>query len=101
MAHAMFCPFFPPGAWVNRGLGMVKEVDGQLVWTYTAQHLGYWIAAPLPGTRGMATAGQAMYSCQFDCFIQQERRCGMQLHHLDNFCLSPYSDFSCMFCKFV
>ncbi|NWI47280.1 F171B protein, partial [Picathartes gymnocephalus] len=42
------------GAWVNRGLGMVKEVDGQLVWTYTAQHLGYWIAAPLPGTRGMA-----------------------------------------------
>ncbi|NWV65743.1 F171B protein, partial [Malurus elegans] len=39
------------GAWVNRGLGMVKEVDGQLVWTYTAQHLGYWIAAPLPGTR--------------------------------------------------
>ncbi|KAM4897478.1 protein FAM171B [Sylvia borin] len=39
------------GAWVNRGLGMVREVDGQLVWTYTAQHLGYWIAAPLPGTR--------------------------------------------------
>ncbi|XP_050195773.1 protein FAM171B isoform X2 [Myiozetetes cayanensis] len=39
------------GAWVNRGLGMVKEADGQLLWTYTAQHLGYWIAAPLPGTR--------------------------------------------------
>uniref|UniRef100_A0A8C8BQ69 Family with sequence similarity 171 member B n=1 Tax=Otus sunia TaxID=257818 RepID=A0A8C8BQ69_9STRI len=39
------------GAWVSRGLGMVKEADGQLVWTYTAQHLGYWIAAPLPGTR--------------------------------------------------
>ncbi|NWS20098.1 F171B protein, partial [Pachyramphus minor] len=44
------------GAWVNRGLGMVKEADGQLVWTYTAQHLGYWIAAPLPGTRGTAAA---------------------------------------------
>ncbi|KAJ7426762.1 protein FAM171B [Willisornis vidua] len=39
------------GAWMNRGLGMVKEADGQLIWTYTAQHLGYWIAAPLPGTR--------------------------------------------------
>ncbi|KAL2302560.1 hypothetical protein Nmel_009989 [Mimus melanotis] len=51
------------GAWVNRGLGMVKEVDGQLVWTYTAQHLGYWIAAPLPGTRGMATTGQAIAEC--------------------------------------
>ncbi|NWV81415.1 F171B protein, partial [Dasyornis broadbenti] len=51
------------GAWVNRGLGMVKEVDGQLVWTYTAQHLGYWIAAPLPGTRGMATTGKAIPEC--------------------------------------
>ncbi|NWT72404.1 F171B protein, partial [Prunella himalayana] len=51
------------GAWVNRGLGMVKEVDGQLAWTYTAQHLGYWIAAPLPGTRGMATTGQAIAEC--------------------------------------
>ncbi|XP_052531727.1 protein FAM171B [Tympanuchus pallidicinctus] len=39
------------GAWVSRGLGMVKEANDQLVWTYTAQHLGYWIAAPLPGTR--------------------------------------------------
>lgn len=63
MACAMFCPLFPPGAWVNRGLGMVKEVDGQLVWTYTAQHLGYWIAAPLPGTRGMATTGQVTAEC--------------------------------------
>ncbi|NXN89937.1 F171B protein, partial [Bombycilla garrulus] len=51
------------GAWVNRGLGMVKEVDGQLVWTYTAQHLGYWIVAPLPGMRGMATTGQAIAEC--------------------------------------
>ncbi|NXR64698.1 F171B protein, partial [Rhadina sibilatrix] len=51
------------GAWVNRGLGMVREVDGQSVWTYTAQHLGYWIAAPLPGTRGMATPGQAIAEC--------------------------------------
>ncbi|NWI86800.1 F171B protein, partial [Pitta sordida] len=50
------------GAWVNRGLGIVKEADGQLVWTYTAQHLGYWIAAPLPGTRGIATTGKEIVS---------------------------------------
>lgn len=63
MACAMFFPSFPPGAWVNRGLGVVKEVDGQTIWTYTAQHLGYWIAAPLPGARGMATTGQAVPEC--------------------------------------
>ncbi|XP_043850978.1 protein FAM171B isoform X2 [Dromiciops gliroides] len=40
------------GAWANRGLGMVKKFNDQLVWTYMAPHLGYWIAAPLPGTRG-------------------------------------------------
>ncbi|KAK9410794.1 hypothetical protein NXF25_001969 [Crotalus adamanteus] len=39
------------GAWINRGLGMVKNMDDHLVWTYTAASLGYWIAAPLPGTR--------------------------------------------------
>ncbi|XP_062974651.1 protein FAM171B [Elgaria multicarinata webbii] len=39
------------GAWVNRGLGMVKDAGDHLVWTYTAPSLGYWIAAPLPGTR--------------------------------------------------
>ncbi|XP_019409793.1 PREDICTED: protein FAM171B isoform X1 [Crocodylus porosus] len=38
------------GAWVNRGLGMVKEANDHLVWKYVAPHLGYWIAAPLPGT---------------------------------------------------
>uniref|UniRef100_A0A6I8N418 Family with sequence similarity 171 member B n=1 Tax=Ornithorhynchus anatinus TaxID=9258 RepID=A0A6I8N418_ORNAN len=40
------------GAWVNCGLGLVKELDDHLVWTYEAPHLGYWIAAPLPGSRG-------------------------------------------------
>ncbi|XP_053265101.1 protein FAM171B isoform X1 [Podarcis raffonei] len=39
------------GAWVNRGLGMVKDAQDHLVWTYSAPSLGYWIAAPLPGTR--------------------------------------------------
>ncbi|KAM4602197.1 protein FAM171B [Polymixia lowei] len=36
------------GAWENHGLGIVKMVSDRLVWTYTASHLGYWIAAPLP-----------------------------------------------------
>ncbi|MBZ3891092.1 Protein FAM171B [Sciurus carolinensis] len=39
------------GAWVNHGWGMVKEYNNHLIWTYDAPHLGYWIAAPLPGTR--------------------------------------------------
>ncbi|KAK2108714.1 hypothetical protein P7K49_013879 [Saguinus oedipus] len=42
------------GAWVNQGRGMVKEHNSHLMWTYDAPHLGYWIAAPLPGTRGIA-----------------------------------------------
>lgn len=46
----------PPfsGAWVNRGLGMIKEANDRLVWKYVAPTLGYWIAAPLPGTTGIA-----------------------------------------------
>ncbi|XP_070588003.1 protein FAM171B [Erythrolamprus reginae] len=39
------------GAWINYGPGMVKNVNDHLVWTYTAPRLGYWIAAPLSGTR--------------------------------------------------
>ncbi|KAL4656708.1 protein FAM171B isoform X1 [Arapaima gigas] len=40
------------GAWVNQGLGMVKMEEEGLVWSYVAPHLGYWIAAPLPSSRG-------------------------------------------------
>lgn len=40
------------GGWENHGLGIVKTVGNELVWTYTASHLGYWIAAPLPSSRG-------------------------------------------------
>ncbi|CAJ1087772.1 protein FAM171B [Xyrichtys novacula] len=36
------------GAWENQGLGILKTVGDELVWTYTASHLGHWIAAPLP-----------------------------------------------------
>lgn len=40
------------GAWENQGLGVVKAVGDELVWTYTASHLGHWIAAPLPSSEG-------------------------------------------------
>nr|XP_040021653.1 protein FAM171B [Gasterosteus aculeatus aculeatus] len=40
------------GAWENQGLGIVKAVGEELVWTYTASHLGHWIAAPLPSSSG-------------------------------------------------
>uniref|UniRef100_A0A8C8RWS6 Family with sequence similarity 171 member B n=1 Tax=Pelusios castaneus TaxID=367368 RepID=A0A8C8RWS6_9SAUR len=39
------------GAWVSRGLGMVKDANDHLVWTYVAPYLGYWIAALVPGTK--------------------------------------------------
>nr|XP_046237869.1 protein FAM171B [Scatophagus argus] len=38
------------GAWENQGLGIVKTVGDELVWTYTASHLGHWIASPLPSS---------------------------------------------------
>uniref|UniRef100_A0A3B4G3F8 Protein FAM171B-like n=1 Tax=Pundamilia nyererei TaxID=303518 RepID=A0A3B4G3F8_9CICH len=40
------------GAWMRKGLGKVTSVDGSLVWTFTAPHLGYWIAAPVSSNRG-------------------------------------------------
>ncbi|XP_072541131.1 protein FAM171B-like isoform X2 [Salminus brasiliensis] len=40
------------GAWVNRGLGIVKMEDTRLVWVYIAPNLGYWIAAPFPSPPG-------------------------------------------------
>lgn len=46
-----------PGAWENQGLGIVKTIGSELVWTYTASHLGYWLAAPLPS----ASNGESVY----------------------------------------
>ncbi|XP_061774398.1 protein FAM171B-like isoform X1 [Nerophis ophidion] len=36
------------GGWMRQGLGTVASIDGKLRWTWTAPHLGYWIAAPVP-----------------------------------------------------
>ncbi|XP_031613210.1 protein FAM171B-like isoform X1 [Oreochromis aureus] len=40
------------GGWMRKGLGKVASVDGRLMWTFTAPHLGYWIAAPVSSNRG-------------------------------------------------
>ncbi|KAK1902484.1 Protein FAM171B [Dissostichus eleginoides] len=40
------------GGWMRKGLGTVVSVEGKLMWTFTAPHLGYWIAAPLSPDRG-------------------------------------------------
>ncbi|XP_027138991.1 protein FAM171B-like isoform X2 [Larimichthys crocea] len=40
------------GGWMRKGLGTVVSIEGKLVWTFTAPHLGYWIAAPLSSPRG-------------------------------------------------
>ncbi|XP_036780779.2 protein FAM171B isoform X2 [Manis pentadactyla] len=47
------------GTWVHHGRGVVKEYNNHLIWTYDAPHLGYWIAAPLPGTRGSSINGDS------------------------------------------
>lgn len=54
IASTFYLPSFL-GAWVNSGRGVVKEQDSHLIWTYDAPHLGYWVAAPLPGMRGTLT----------------------------------------------
>ncbi|XP_038138813.1 protein FAM171B-like isoform X3 [Cyprinodon tularosa] len=41
------------GGWMRKGLGMMNLVEGKLMWTFTAPHLGYWIATPLSPNRGV------------------------------------------------
>ncbi|XP_028291603.1 protein FAM171B-like isoform X2 [Gouania willdenowi] len=46
------------GGWTRKGLGTMTSVDGQLLWTFTAPHMGYWMAAslsPSPGFFGFTT----------------------------------------------
>ncbi|KAG7278535.1 hypothetical protein CRUP_009799 [Coryphaenoides rupestris] len=40
------------GGWMRGGLGTVMSSRGKLTWTFMAPRLGYWVAAPLPSTRG-------------------------------------------------
>nr|XP_046260582.1 protein FAM171B-like isoform X2 [Scatophagus argus] len=45
------------GGWMRKGLGTVLSSEGRLTWTFTAPHLGYWIAAPLSPPRGFFGLG--------------------------------------------
>lgn len=51
---AVYDCFFliPKGAWKKKGLGQVVLMEGKRVWTFTAPHLGYWIAASASSSRG-------------------------------------------------
>ncbi|CAF98971.1 unnamed protein product [Tetraodon nigroviridis] len=40
------------GGWMRKGLGTVKTIEGKLLWTFSAPHLGYWMAAPASSTTG-------------------------------------------------
>lgn len=42
---------------MRKGLGTVKTIEGELLWTFSAPHLGYWIAAPPSSTTGRLSAG--------------------------------------------
>ncbi|KAM3862148.1 protein FAM171B-like [Diretmus argenteus] len=55
MSNAVPAWFFnqTTGGWMRKGLGMIVLVEGKLMWTFTAPHLGYWIAAPLSPSRGL------------------------------------------------
>lgn len=48
------------GAWENQGLGIVKTMGSELVWTYSAPHLGYWLAAPLPSSNNYIGPGSSL-----------------------------------------
>ncbi|KAM6945399.1 protein FAM171B [Aplochiton taeniatus] len=49
------------GAWEHQGLGVVKHTAGSLVWTYTASHLGFWVAAPTPSPNDVAGSSSLDY----------------------------------------
>ncbi|KAJ0062438.1 hypothetical protein NL108_012194 [Boleophthalmus pectinirostris] len=57
------------GAWVRRGLGTVEVVDGKLMWTFTAPHLGHWMAAPLSPSRGVRLEEQLDFLLRHGSFL--------------------------------
>uniref|UniRef100_A0A3Q3SZ61 Protein FAM171B-like n=1 Tax=Mastacembelus armatus TaxID=205130 RepID=A0A3Q3SZ61_9TELE len=57
------------GAWENQGLGIVKTVGDELVWTYTASHLGYWIAAPLPSSNDYLGHGSSVDFISYHTYL--------------------------------
>ncbi|XP_042260842.1 protein FAM171B isoform X2 [Thunnus maccoyii] len=57
------------GAWENQGLGIVKAVGGELVWTYTASHLGYWVAAPVPSSNDYLGHGSSLDFISYHTYL--------------------------------
>ncbi|XP_010786510.1 protein FAM171B [Notothenia coriiceps] len=57
------------GAWENQGLGIVKAEGNELVWTYTASHLGYWIAAPIPSSHGYLWLGSSFDFTSYHAYL--------------------------------
>uniref|UniRef100_A0A1A7X7U3 Membrane-associated ring finger (C3HC4) 7 n=1 Tax=Iconisemion striatum TaxID=60296 RepID=A0A1A7X7U3_9TELE len=57
------------GAWENHGLGIVQTVGDELVWTYTASHLGYWIAAPHPLSKGYLGHASSMDFISYHTYL--------------------------------
>ncbi|KAJ8003881.1 hypothetical protein DPEC_G00153000 [Dallia pectoralis] len=57
------------GAWENQGVGVVKMVEGTLVWTYMASHLGYWIAAHLPTSNGYMGHGSSLEFLSYHTYL--------------------------------
>ncbi|XP_070711950.1 protein FAM171B isoform X2 [Pempheris klunzingeri] len=57
------------GAWENQGLGIVKAVGDELVWTYTASHLGHWIAAPIPTSNDYLEHGVSLEFISYHTYL--------------------------------
>ncbi|XP_029303575.1 protein FAM171B-like isoform X1 [Cottoperca gobio] len=57
------------GAWENQGLGIVRTVGDELVWTYTASHLGYWIAAALPSSNNYLGHGSTLDFISYHTYL--------------------------------
>uniref|UniRef100_A0A3P9JEQ5 Membrane-associated ring finger (C3HC4) 7 n=1 Tax=Oryzias latipes TaxID=8090 RepID=A0A3P9JEQ5_ORYLA len=57
------------GAWENHGLGVVKAIGDELVWVYTASHLGYWIAAPHPSSKDYLGQGNSIDFLSYQTYL--------------------------------
>lgn len=49
------CVFVRAGAWLKSGWGHVRQEGSQLILTYIAPQLGYWLAAMSPLHSGEKT----------------------------------------------